>query len=106
MTWQTGGSGSHIPERSKREVRRRQHNQCAVFDASVCNGLIEQYDHVINVKSTRIRREEQNDPDLLQGLCKPCHGKKSSAEGHLAKRAKRFRPPPAHPGLVRNPDTK
>jgi len=35
----------------------------------------------------------------LQGVCGECHGRKSAAEGHEAKRNKRRRPPEQHPGL-------
>lgn len=39
----------------------------------------------------------------LQGLCRPCHDQKSSAEGLAARRANprpgRRRPPEQHPGL-------
>lgn len=35
----------------------------------------------------------------LQGVCGLCHGRKSAAEGHEAKRKKRRRPPEQHPGL-------
>jgi 5-methylcytosine-specific restriction endonuclease McrA len=100
VTWTNGGAGSHIPERSKRAVRRRQHNSCAIIDASICLGTIDEYDHVVNLASLDIERRHANDPALLQGLCKPCHAKKTSAEGHAAKRAKRFRKPLEHPGLV------
>ena len=102
MTWTNGGAGSKIPDKPKRIVRKRQNNRCAVYDPSVCTGSIDQFDHVVNLKSIGIARNDPhaNDPALLQGLCEPCHLKKSSREGHAAKRAKRFRKPLQHPGLV------
>ncbi|CQD07199.1 HNH endonuclease [Mycolicibacterium conceptionense] len=100
MAWQNGGAGSKIPAKVKRTVRHRQRNQCAVYDITVCTGQIDAIDHVINVKTLGLPRAETNtDLENLQGLCLPCHKKKTSAEAHAAKRAKRFRKPPIHPGL-------
>lgn len=99
MVWQNGGRGSNIPDSTKRIVRARQNNCCAGHDASVCTGLIDEFDHVINVKSLGIDRSQANHPDLLQGLCKPCHKKKTQAEAQ-AGRTKHLRTPPQHPGLT------
>lgn len=100
MAWQSGGPGSKIPAWIKRQVRQRQHNCCNTFDTTVCTGRIDEFDHVINVKTLGIERSQANDPSNIQGLCRPCHNRKTQGEAHAAKRAKRFRTPPPHPGLV------
>lgn len=99
MAWQNGGQGSKIPERIKRTVRHRQRNQCAGFDLSVCTGHLDEFDHIVNVKALGIARSEANDVDNIQGLCIPCHKKKTALEAVQGKRAKRFRKPAPHPGL-------
>lgn len=101
--WRNGGPGSKIPERTKRTIRRRQQGQCAVYDPTICNGTIAEYDHTVNLKSMGLARDAvlANDPSLIQGLCTPCHRKKSSDEGHAAKRARTHRPSQPNPGLAK-----
>jgi 5-methylcytosine-specific restriction endonuclease McrA len=103
VVWQNGGPGSHIPISSKRTVRRRQNNCCAVYDPLVCTGEIDQFDHIVNVKALRVDRKLANDPDLLQGLCLPCHKRKTQAEAQAGRR-KHLRKPKPHPGLIQNPE--
>lgn len=106
MAWTTADPVATFRERSKRIVRKRQHHQCAVYDASVCEGSIDQFGHVINLKSIGMARNDPHasDPALLQGLCLPCHKAKIQHEAQAGKRAKRFRPPLPHPGLVNKKD--
>lgn len=96
MAWANGAPGSHIPEATKRTVRRRQGNQCNTIDPTVCVGAIHDYDHTVNLKAAGLTRASANHPDLIQGLCKPCHKVKTQAES-LAARRRGKRPPPRHP---------
>ena len=99
MAWSNNKTGSNIPARVKAEVHRRQHGLCNTIDPNVCTGLINEYDHIVNVKTTgQARRDLERDPDLLQGLCTPCHKVKIQAEAKAgqARRAGRRRPRP-HP---------
>lgn len=103
MTWESGGPGSHIPEKSKRAVRKRQGNRCNTIDPKVCTKVVEEFDHIVNVKKLRIDRKHANDPALLQGLCRACHAKKTQAEAQEG-RKKHLRKPPRHPGLKQADD--
>lgn len=62
---------------------------CSVRPSQFC-------DHIV-------AKADLNGPADLQGVCGPCHDRKSSAEGNDAQRANpkpgRKRPPEAHPGL-------
>lgn len=99
MTWDRNKTGSNIPVSVKRTVHTRQHGMCNTYDPTVCTGRINEYDHTINVKATgRPRRELERDPDLLQGLCTPCHKAKIQDEakaGRIRRSGKRR--PPLHP---------
>lgn len=96
MAWANGRPGSNIPESVKRTIRHRQHDQCAGYDPTLCTGSLDEYDHIVNLKTTGTARAHANDPDLLQGLCVPCHRAKTQAEA-LAGRRRGRRPPPPHP---------
>lgn len=98
--WSNDQSGSHIPAKSKRIVRLRQDNRCVCLDPSICTGQIDEYDHVINIKSLRVERSHANDPALLQGVCYPCHKQKTQQEAQHARWGRRYRKPPVHPGLA------
>ena len=100
----TGGK-SHIPEQVKRTVRTRQHHRCMVIDPHVCTGHIDQFDHIINVKTLGVDRRDANDPDNLQGLCTPCHKVKTQAEAK-AGRNRWKRQPEQHPGAHPMTDSK
>lgn len=62
---------------------------CSVRPSQFC-------DHIV-------AKADLNGPADLQGVCGPCHDRKSSREGNDAQRANpkpgRKRPPEAHPGL-------
>lgn len=49
-------------------------------------------------------KAKTDDHKQLQGVCEPCHLRKSSAEGNDAQRANpkpgRKRPPESHPGIL------
>lgn len=96
MAWVNGGEGSKIPEPIKRGIRARQHNQCNTINPQVCTGVIDEYDHIINVKQLRIERSQANNPNNLQGLCTPCHKHKTQAEATAGKR-RHLRPKQPHP---------
>jgi hypothetical protein len=102
--WRNGGPGSHIPQRVKDAVNARQDDMCACIDKRVCWGTIDEYDHITNVASTGMDRRELNrDPDLLQGLCRPCHQVKTQAEARAGKqRRSGKRRPRVHPADVHN----
>lgn len=107
MVWERNKTGSNIPASVKRTVRDRQHGMCATYNPTVCTGAIDEYDHTINVKATgRPRRELERDPDLLQGLCTPCHRAKvqvEAAAGRLRRSGRRT--PRPHPSdALRAPD--
>ena len=63
---------------------------CGVRPSAFC-------DHIV-------AKADLNGPADLQGVCGPCHDRKSSAEGHEAQRANprpgRTRPSEKHPGLL------
>lgn len=63
---------------------------CGVRPSAFC-------DHIV-------AKADLNGPSDLQGVCGPCHDRKSSAEGNDAQRANprpgRKRPPEKHPGLL------
>lgn len=99
MTWTNGGPGSKIPAAVKREVRERQQGQCNTIDPNVCTGRIDEFDHIINVKTLGIDRALANDPAGIQGLCRPCHTVKTQAES-LAARTRGRRAPVPHIGLA------
>jgi hypothetical protein len=60
--WNNRNQGSHIPAKSKSVVRLRQNNRCMCRDPAACGGAIDEYNHVVNVKSLRIERAQANDP--------------------------------------------
>lgn len=95
MAW-SNTPGHSIPQRVKNIVHQRQAGCCATIDKTVCWGTIDEYDHIINVKSTHTDRRHLNNPDLLQGLCRPCHKIKTQAEAQAA-RNRGKRKPPRHP---------
>lgn len=103
MAWTNGGSGSKIPAAVKREVRERQHDQCNTIDPNACTGVIDEFDHIVNVKTLGIERADANDPDNIQGLCTPCHKVKTQGESRVATAARTARgrhPVEPHPGLI------
>lgn len=99
MTWTNRAPASNIPARIKRDVRQRQHEQCATIAPKVCTGAIDEFDHIINVKTLGIDRAEANDPNNIQGLCRPCHKVKTQQES-LAARNRGRRTPTPHIGLA------
>lgn len=104
MAWDRNKTGSNIPASVKREVHDRQHGMCNTINPTVCTGTIDEYDHIINVKTTgKPRRQLERDPDLLQGLCSPCHTVKVQAEA-VAGRQRRSgrRRPRVHPADMLN----
>ena len=100
MVWERNKTGSNIPASVKRTVHTRQDGICATYDRTVCMGRIDEYDHIVNVKATgQTRRQLERDPDLLQGLCTPCHRAKVQDEARVARNAWK-RQPERHPGLL------
>lgn len=99
MAWERNKTGSNIPQRVKDAVNARQDDMCACIDRTICWGTIDEYDHIINVKATgKTRRELERDPELLQGLCIPCHRVKIQLEARAGrKRRSGKRKPRPHP---------
>jgi hypothetical protein len=110
MAWKHSNPGSHIPQWVKHIVNTRQDDMCITIDPTKCWGTIDEYDHIINVKATgKTRRELDRDPNLLQGLCLPCHSVKTQAEARAGrqKRSGKRKPRP-HPAdaLLNNKDSR
>lgn len=106
--WANGGPGAHLPAHVKRAVRVRQRGRCATVDARVCTGQIEQFDHIVNAAASGAPRHQAT-ANEVQGLCCPCHNRKTQKEAAAAKRARRaerggrsklLRTPLPHPGLT------
>lgn len=102
MAWDRNKTGSNIPAAVKSEVHDRQNGMCAVHDPTVCTGAIDEYDHIVNVKATgQQRRQLERDPNLLQGLCWPCHRAKIQREAQAGRQARSGRRRPrVHPADV------
>lgn len=105
MTWTNGGKGSRFSAKTKRTVKRRDQGLCQLQYPG-CLVIGSQYDHIASVAKLGISRDDPaaDDPNNLRLVCEPCHRHHSSMQGHAAKRAKRFRKPLEHPGLVRKTD--
>ena len=103
MAWDNGGPGSKIPVAIKNTVRDKQQDRCNTIDPTVCIGRIDEFDHITNVKTLGIERSQANDPNNIQGLCRPCHKVKTQCEARAAAAARAARgrhPIEAHPGLI------
>lgn len=75
--------------RQKRRVLYRDNKDmggCQLAFPGICTQVATQVDHVIPVWYTQ---EDDVEDGQLQGVCKPCHDRKSSYEGVQAKRIKR-----------------
>lgn len=74
-------------------ILARDHNTC-YLDGAPANEV----DHVDG-------NHHNDDPANLRAICTPCHRRKSSREGHAARRAKYTtrRPPEPHPGIMQPP---
>lgn len=99
MPWANDQPGSHIPARMKRDIRDRQGDRCNTYSPAICTGSIDEFDHITNIARLGIDRRDANNPDNLQGLCKPCHRAKTQTESNRGRRNRRLRKPYPHPGL-------
>lgn len=103
MAWQSeavSDRAARLPEDwSTRRVRvlRRDSYRCQARDSLgvPCGALANQVDHV--------HPGDDHDEDNLQSLCRWHHARKSSAEGHAARRPRprQQREPERHPGAIR-----
>lgn len=100
MAWTNNAPTNRIPAATKRRIRTRQGNQCNTISFAVCTGAVDEFDHIINIKTLGIDRAKANDIDNLQGLCAPCHKVKTQREAQAA-RSRWKRQPEPHPGLTR-----
>lgn len=66
---------------------RKAHPYCQLRFAG-CKGMTKEADHIIPIS----QGGAPFDPRNGQGACTPCHLKKSSAEGHLAKNQRKSAP--------------
>lgn len=89
MTWNTSTRRRRLPADWPTIRRRILQRDPTCTDCHA--GPATEVDHVT-------RGDDHSDGNLT-GLCTPCHGKKSSAEGHAA-RPRLARPAEAHPGLI------
>jgi 5-methylcytosine-specific restriction endonuclease McrA len=72
-------------ERQKRRVLYRDNTYnggCQGHYVDDCTGIAAEVDHIAPVWYVGVDEVDDND---LQGLCKPCHGHKSSRDGYFAK---------------------
>jgi len=106
MTWGSGRERSYIPERIKRQVRRRDDNTCQLR-YPCCTGEADEFDHIYSIKELGISRSDRRavDPNNLRCVCIPCHRQRTQqqAQAGLARRSWRRKPRP-HPGLLLAPD--
>lgn len=105
MTW---GQGSTIPKRVKDQVRRRD-KTCRLQYPGICTGAIDEFDHPDGLAAQGQERTTVQSADEVQGVCSPCHGKKSEEQrvaGILAAvsrrggRSRRLRDLERHPGRL------
>ncbi|ASU78497.1 HNH endonuclease [Actinopolyspora erythraea] len=94
--WENSDRKTRLPPNwstlRKRTLARDKH-QCQL-KYNGCLGRATEVDH--------ITPGDNHHPENLQGVCSPCHAKKSSAEGRAnwgRKRALQYRTPRRHPGL-------
>lgn len=94
MPWRPGYERPRGWDRTRRRVLRRDPTCSSCHRAPST-----EVDHVVPEHLGGSHRE-----DNLQGLCRACHARKTAAETAAARwpadRARRERPPEAHPGLV------
>lgn len=99
MPWDTSDRLSRLPsnwQTLRVRVLRRDSYRCQARDSLgiLCGAPANQVDHIV--------AGDDHSLDNLQALCRWHHDRKSSAEGHAARRPrpKRARDPEAHPGLI------
>jgi 5-methylcytosine-specific restriction endonuclease McrA len=97
MSWDTSDRGSRLPADwpSIRDRILLRDNWTCRMNLPGCVYRASEVDH--------IRRGDDHRDENLRAACPPCHAKKSSREGHDAKRsirARRRRPTSRHPGAL------
>lgn len=98
--WGTGArERTHTSQHQKQRARvlKRDSYQCQLRRPG-CIGLANEMDHKVNVKAGG-----SDDDDNMQGVCHPCHQRKTNEEAQAALAAKRARlklPAAKHPGLL------
>jgi 5-methylcytosine-specific restriction protein A len=82
--WGQGSGRTSDPEWQalRRTVLARDKGVCQIKTPGVCIVRATEVDHIDAVYEHGDRR----DPDRLRGACKPCHAKRTSAQGHQAKK--------------------
>lgn len=103
MTW---GEGGHIPAHVKTQVLRRD-KTCRLAYPDICTTRIDEYDHITGLAERGLRRRGTNTANELQGVCQPCHRRKTEQQRRagvanaIAKRgglSRRLRDREPHPG--------
>lgn len=100
MSWREPNVSNRIPNAVRRAVRERDGNECQLrYDGCTFEG--EEIDHIVNVASTGVGRQEVNrrvTADELQVVCRACHARKTAREISVGRNAwKRQRE--RHPGM-------
>jgi hypothetical protein len=95
--WQTSNRAARLPANWRTEIQpailERDAYRCRIRWDAGCEGVASQVDH--------IRAGDDHRPGNLQAACGWCHGKKSSEEGHAARRYfSSKRRLERHPGLT------
>jgi len=100
MSWVERGVSNRIPVSVRRAVRERDGNECQLrYDG--CTFVAEEIDHVVNVASTGMGRQQVNrrvTADDLQCVCRSCHRVKTAREISVGRNAYKRRSE-RHPGL-------
>lgn len=100
------GQGGYVSPRVKDQVRRRD-KTCRLQYPGICTGNIDQFDHIIGLAEQGLRRTSVLTAENIQGVCEPCHGKKTNEQrkAGIAKAiatrgslSKRYRDQEPHPG--------
>lgn len=95
--WATSDRRARLPpdwSKIRDRVLQRDGHQCTfvLLDETRCPAAATEVDHV--------ERGDDHRPANLASLCRAHHAAKTAAEGHEAQRARRYRDPPTHPGLI------
>ncbi|RJQ79965.1 HNH endonuclease [Pseudonocardiaceae bacterium YIM PH 21723] len=96
MSWTTSQRSQQLPDdwpALRAGILRRDRWACRIA-GPLCRGRATEVDH--------IHPGDNHSPENLRAVCTPCHARKSSREGALARarlRALRTRPLQRHPGM-------
>ena len=99
-TWGRRG----VPRTVRQRILERDRYTCQIAEFG-CLVTATEVDHVINVASLGIPREDANEDHMLQAACSNCHARKTERERRAAhaasnarRAARRHLPSTPHPG--------